>query len=48
MLVEIFGFQVEREYVGQNGVHGRRDVFGGRTREIGRSCQWSLTSLPKL
>src|SRR6266404_2845957 len=46
--VEIFGFQVKGEHVGENGVHGAGNVFGGRTCEISRCCQWSVASLPKL
>src|ERR1700737_641992 len=46
--VEIFRFQVESEHIRENGVHGAGNVFGGRTCEIGRCCQWSIASLPKL
>src|SRR6202011_1804859 len=46
--VEILGFQVEREHVRENGVHGAGNVFSGRTCQISRCCQWSIASLPKL
>src|SRR6267143_7035624 len=46
--VEILGLQIEREHVRQNCVHGAANIFGGRTCEIGRCCQWSVASLPKL
>src|SRR5438093_1968255 len=31
MPVEIFGLQVEREHISENGIHGAAYVFGGRT-----------------
>ena len=43
--VEIFGFQVEREHVSQNGVHRRCDVPGRRSCEIGRSFKWRVTPM---
>src|SRR5436190_20844621 len=46
--VKIFGFHIEREHVGQNSVHGPRDVFGGRTCEISRCRQWSSAFVQKL
>jgi hypothetical protein len=45
--VEIFGFQIEREHVGQNGVHCRCDVPGRRSCEVGRSFQRRVTPLQK-
>src|SRR4029077_5400699 len=42
--VEIFRFHIEREHVGQNGVHGRGDVFGRRSCEIGPRLQWGVAS----
>src|SRR6266481_2738677 len=46
--VEVFGFQVKREYVRQNGVHGAGYVPGGGTCKIGRCGQRSIASLSKL
>src|SRR4051812_43619749 len=46
--VEILRFQVEREHIRENRVHGAGNVFGGGTGEIARCCQWSIASLPKL
>src|SRR5437762_12090538 len=46
--MEILGFQVEREHVRENGVHGAGYVPGRRTCEIGWCCQRSIASLPKL
>src|SRR3954466_7426608 len=46
--VKILRFQVERENIREDGVHGAGNIFGGRTGEIGRGCQWSIASLPKL
>src|SRR6266478_5640789 len=45
--VEIFGFQVKGEHVGENCVHCSRDVPGRGTCEIGRRRQWSFPSAPK-
>src|SRR3954467_2498155 len=46
--VKILRFQVEREHIREDGVHGAGNIFGDRTGEIGRGCQWSIASLPKL
>src|SRR5437762_4517948 len=46
--MEILGFQVEREHVRENGIHGAGNVLGRRTCEIGWCCQQSIASLPKL
>src|SRR5438477_6215651 len=46
--VEIFGFQVESEHVGKNGVHRPCNVFGGRTCEISRCRQRSSAFVQKL
>jgi hypothetical protein len=45
--VEIFGFQIEREHVSQNGIHRRCDVPGRRGCEIGWSFQWRVTPVQK-
>src|SRR4029453_16626761 len=45
--VEIFGFQVEREHVSENGIHCSCDIPGRRSREIGRSFQRRVTPVQK-
>src|ERR1700704_2960392 len=42
--VEILGFHIEREYVGQDGIHGTGDVLGRSGLEVGRRGQWSAES----
>src|SRR5438132_4385676 len=46
--VEIFRFQVDRKHVRQDSIHGAGNIFAGRTHQVGRCGQWSITSLPKL
>jgi hypothetical protein len=42
--VEILGFQIKREYVRQNGIHGTGDVLGRSGFQVGGRSQWSAQS----
>ena len=46
--VEVLGLQVEREDVGEHGVHGAGDVLGRLGLEVGRSDQRSLLQAFKM
>ena len=46
--VEIFRLHVEREHIGQNGVHGAAYIFSGRSRQVRSRSERCVASLREL